>query len=420
MLRRVAAWLYVSLFVFGAGLVPAVAQASAGSGLTVHPHVFWIMMENQGYTAASTQPYAATLMKQYAYADTLASAHPSLPNYLALTSGQTLAAHDYPGVTYDAPNVVDQLEAAGISWGAYAEDLPSVGYLGGDSGLYSQHHFPLVYYNDIRDNSARTAHLQPLSVLTPLLQGPASGVSDYTWITPNLIDDGHNSGAAGGDQWLSTFVPQILASPAWQQGGTLIITWDEGEGAEYSPAGGHVLTLVVSPHTQGLGDLGSSYTAYGLLRSLEQAWNLPYLGQATTATAIPQMVSALTPQTVGCSAAAPLGAVFGSPGATVQIGSGTLTVTGQGGSGRVGLYRFGEECYVPAVVPNDSGGPPPTFTGLSFSWCGWGDASFQWQPRGGAAQPMPNPSYDATTGCVTSVINATTDPPLADYVISSD
>jgi len=428
MLRRILATLtaLACLGAIAAGLATPVAQAAPAATTataTAPPHVFWILMENQGYSTAVLQPYTQTLMSRYAYSDMLASSHPSLPNYLALTSGQTLSTcGDCSGSVpvYNVPTIFGSMEAAGVSWGAYAEDLPTAGYLqySADGGLYQAKHFPPVYYQDVRNTPAMLAKVQPLTSLTQLLSGPASAVPDYAWITPNINNDGHNTGAAYGDHWLSTFVPQILASPAWQSGGVLVITWDEGEGVDHTPAGGHVLTLLISNSIPG-GVISGSYSHYSLLRSVEQAWGLPYLGQAASAASVPQLVSALQTTRSECAGTAPTSAVFGSPGATVHIGSGTLTVTGLGGTGRVALYPYPGGCYLPAVLREDTSDPSPSFTSLRFSWCGWGDVPVDWQPHGGVAQPMPTPTYDAATGCVTSVLTATTAPPLADYVLTT-
>ncbi len=50
--------------------------------------------------------------------------HPSLPNYLALTSGSTLVARDCSDCTFVAHNLSDELERAGISRHAYMAGMP--------------------------------------------------------------------------------------------------------------------------------------------------------------------------------------------------------------------------------------------------------------------------------------------------------
>ena len=67
-------------------------------------------------------------------------------------------------------------------------------------------------------------------------------VADYNWITPDQFNDMHtalNAGFKGltgdaanigqGDNFLSTVVPAIMASRAYQDQGAIIIWWDESE-----------------------------------------------------------------------------------------------------------------------------------------------------------------------------------------------
>ena len=65
---------------------------------------------------------------------------------------------------------------------------------------------------------------------------PATSTPAFSWISPNLCDDGHDApcvtGAPGGlaqaDAFLAQWVPTIMAAPAYQQGGLIVITFDEG------------------------------------------------------------------------------------------------------------------------------------------------------------------------------------------------
>ena len=68
--------------------------------------------------------------------------------------------------------------------------------------------------------------------------------ADFEMIVPNLCDDMHDCSIADGDAFLARFVPRILSSPAWQSGGVLFITFDEGLGSGTHPD--RVATLVIS------------------------------------------------------------------------------------------------------------------------------------------------------------------------------
>ena len=275
--------------------------ARSASGVPAFSHVFIIVLENLDYGAAIALPYVSTLAAHYAVAAAYDSvAHPSLPNYLALTSGETWVDSDCFSCYQNAPNLASEAAAAGVSWGAYMEGLPSSCYLGPFSLLseYAGKHDPFRYYDDVRESPALCSRIQPLTALEPLLQpaaggasAPASPMPRLVWITPNLCNDGHDCAAQKADAWLSSFVPQILASPAWRQGGVLFITWDESNGGDdvsccgvpAGRGGGHVLTLVVAPGLPAGLQVDVPYDNYSLLATMEDGLGLPLLGQAKTA-----------------------------------------------------------------------------------------------------------------------------------------
>jgi hypothetical protein len=103
-------------------------------------------------------------------------------------------------------------------------------------------------------------------------------VPRFVWITPGLCNDGHDCSTAVADQWLSKVVPQILATSAWQDGGVLFITWDEGFGA-----GNHVLTLVIHANPMERNSV-RSYDHYSMLATIEDRLGVPRLGRAARAT----------------------------------------------------------------------------------------------------------------------------------------
>ena len=83
-------------------------------------HVVWIIMENRGYSdvvGSPSAPYLADLAQQCGLATNYSGvAHPSLPNYVALTSGSTygIADDDGPGShPLPGPNLFSML---GSGW----------------------------------------------------------------------------------------------------------------------------------------------------------------------------------------------------------------------------------------------------------------------------------------------------------------
>src|SRR2546430_14148844 len=92
-----------------------------------------------------------------------------LPTSLCLTGGSDFGCEGYSGnpnsnactgAAWNAPNIIDRLEAGGLTWEAYLEDMPSNCY-SRDSGDYSVRHNPFGYYKDIATNATRRARGVP-------------------------------------------------------------------------------------------------------------------------------------------------------------------------------------------------------------------------------------------------------------------
>ena len=264
------------------------------AGIPHFSHIFEIVLENKPYESIvdnQSAPYLNSLAQQYGLATKYyAIGHPSLPNYLALIGGSTFGVtSDCTKCFVDAPNLVDQLESAGKSWRAYMEGMPRSCFVG-DQGNYRQKHNPFIYFDDIRQNTARCNTIVPFSQFAQDLA--ENNLPDYVWITPEMCNDTHDCPIADGDAWLQTWVAQILASPAWQQNGVLFITYDESSGRDNSgccqeAAGGHVVTVVISPLGKPAYRSTTAYDHYSLLGTIEAAWGLPGLNGAACACAPP-------------------------------------------------------------------------------------------------------------------------------------
>ncbi len=251
-------------------------------------HIFVIVMENKEESDVignSAAPYINSLAYQYGLAaNYYAVSHPSLPNYLELLGGSTFGiTSDCTDCFINAPNLIDQLERARKSWKAYMEDMPGPCYVG-STQTYAMKHDPFLYFDDIRSNQARCAHVVPLSGFARDLA--TDSLPDFVWITPNLCHDTHDCGVSAGDAWLQQMVPQILQARYQHPRIALFLVWDEGSsnaGCCQLVSGGHVPLVVVSP----LGKRGfTSHVAYdhaSLLLTIEAAWNLGTLGDANCA-----------------------------------------------------------------------------------------------------------------------------------------
>ena len=247
----------------GGGTGGSGGNSSGGTSLPKFNHAFIVVEENHSYSAvigSPSMPYlnglaaANGLATQY-YAD----AHPSLPNYFELTVGAGTSITGIEGDSYHGvvtqDNVVRALTGAGKTWKCYAESLPAIGYLYGDSGAYLQHHDPFVYFSDVQGSSAQASNIVPFTQLATDMAN--NSLPDYAFIVPNVNNDAHNCPAgmatctdaqklAAADQWLSTNISPLLASTAFQNS-LLIVVFDEGDTFDLAYGGGQVAALIVSP-----------------------------------------------------------------------------------------------------------------------------------------------------------------------------
>ncbi len=264
---------------------PLALGASAKLPASRASHVVIVLLENEERDAvigSPAAPYVNALARRYGtMTRSYAITHPSLPNYLALTSGSTHGIEsDCTGCSVSAPNIVDQLEAAGISWKAYLEDAPSPCYLGAEHGGYAKKHNPFAYYADVADSPRRCSHLVGFEQLQSDLR--AGRLPTYVWITPNLCDDGHDCGVAASDRFLARTVPALLRELGPH--GLLVLTWDEGSSdrgcCAGAAAGGQIATVIAGPDVRTGARDATPIDHYGVLASVERALGLPPLAGA--------------------------------------------------------------------------------------------------------------------------------------------
>jgi hypothetical protein len=211
--------------------------------------VVLVLEENHGYSSVignSAMPYLNTLASQYAlatqyYADT----HPSIGNYFMLTTGQILTNDDSYMGTVTADNIVRHLVSAGKTWKSYAEDLPSVGYTGGNTAGYLEHHNPFSYFSDVRSNSTQAQNLVPFTQFqSDLNNGKLPG---FSFVVPNVNNDAHDGTWSAADNWLQVNIAPVLSSSQFQKSGLLIVVFDEGEATDTSHGGGQVALVIAGP-----------------------------------------------------------------------------------------------------------------------------------------------------------------------------
>lgn len=264
----------------GAIVALAVLQLACAGGHGVDPqnpvsasqptfsHVILVIEENHSYSeviASSAMPYLNSLASQYGLATQyFANAHPSMPNYLMLTTGEMESFDDNFAGTISDDNIVRELVKAGKSWKAYEESIPSPGYLGGDAALYVRRHDPFSYFSDVQKDPTQAANIVPFSQFASDLAN--NTLPQFSFISPDVNNDAHNGTLAAADSWLQSNIAPLLASSTFQNSGLLIITFDEGDKTDLDHGGGHVATVIISSKSKMNFQSQTDYQHQSLLR----------------------------------------------------------------------------------------------------------------------------------------------------------
>jgi hypothetical protein len=322
---------------------------------------------SQSFGNKAADPYLAVVLRHEGafLRNYFAVGHNSLDNYVAQISGQ---APDHAtqedcgvwtrfqpankiekpfgqlvgnGCVYPAsvPTLGNQLSAAHMSWKAYLQDMgnqpardrttmtkqgpacgrPMVGKPDDTEGAtaadqFADRHEGFMYFESVIGNQAFcNAHILSFQ---PLLKdlSKASSTPAFSWLSPNLCMDGHDAPCANGDPgglteingFLHIWVPEILNSPAYKDGGLIMITFDEGSTSQAccgetpgkspshpnapepgmsGPGGGRVGAVLLSPFIKPGTVSTADYNHYSMLRTIEDIFGLSHLGDA----AMPQV-----------------------------------------------------------------------------------------------------------------------------------
>jgi len=260
---------------------PTPTSVSSGAPAGAYSHVVWIWMENHSYGQVigdSTAPYETALARKFGTATHYVQVgHPSLPNYLAATSGDThgISDDDAPSAhPLAVDNLFRQVRAAGGTERSFQEGMPSNCDLG-SSGPYAVKHNPAAYYTGPGDREACRQDNVPFNNNLP--PGP---LPTFSFVTPNLCHDTHSCSVGQGDTWLAKFIPTLMESPEYRQGTTAIfVMWDEDD---FGP----IPNIIVSPTTPAGTAVSQSFDHYSLLRTTEELLGVPLLGKAQNATSM--------------------------------------------------------------------------------------------------------------------------------------
>jgi hypothetical protein len=273
-------------------VLAAVAACGAPAGPTVDPdstgptvpvgaarlprpaHVLVVVFENKSAAqvlGSAAAPYLTSLAEKGAdFTRAHGVAHPSEPNYLALFSGSThgVMTDACPLTLPGAPNLAEQLRAAGRSFIGYAESLPRPGYQGCGAGDYARKHAPWVNFPSLPSDLSQPFSRFPTSL---------SALPTVAFVVPNLCNDMHSCSVATGDRWARAHLePYVRWGRA--HAGLLVVTFDEDDGRSAN----HIATFLVGPMVR-RGSYRQVIDHYNVLRTLEEMYGLAPLGEARRA-----------------------------------------------------------------------------------------------------------------------------------------
>jgi phospholipase C len=256
-------------------------------------HVIIILMENEEFGSvigSASAPYQNSLASTYALAGAyFGVAHPSLPNYLALVAGSTFGVNSdcLPAqctLPSNVTTIATLLDSHHLSWKEYAESVPAnCSQVNSPDGLYFPKHVPFVYFSSITGNNGTgspsaycDSHVVSMDQFYLDLQ--SGDLPNYSFITPNILDDAHSAPLATGDQWLSVLVPKIISSSSFATS-ALFIVYDEGATSDLAGGGGQVPCILVSPFAKADYVSNVEYSHYSLLATVEKLLGLGTLGR---------------------------------------------------------------------------------------------------------------------------------------------
>jgi len=336
--NNITALVFAAVFAVTGGMILLITHAASNApatGLAVNAstpcgatstasaikHVVWIWEENHTLSSVignANAPYASSLSAKCGHAtnmlDNVVPTLPSEPNYLAASSGSNcvtgLEATGTGCLTGDGDStstnslsttsIFQQVKSAGGTWRSYQEGMQSNCQLTSPNAqvspyFYAAKHNPAAYFTIIRTDCNSWSLGFPSIVCSTTVGGTCGSIPSstfindvrngtlptYSIITPNLNNDMHGTTALSanvpaGDNWLKTYVPEILNGPNYTAGNTLVIVmWDEGS------AGGTIPNLVIAPSVPSGSTFTGTINNIGFLKSTEHLLGLSYLGCAT-------------------------------------------------------------------------------------------------------------------------------------------
>lgn len=266
--------------IFLISVLVLLCAAGVFGGTPQSNHVVLVVEENHSFESVISKggmPYLKSLAEKYTLlANYYGNHHPSIGNYFVMTTGQTISTSDGYKGTVPYENIISQLITANKTWKAYGDSLPEQGYIGGNSGPYAKKHFPIAYFEAVRNDETQRKNLVPAEQFLADLKS-SQGLPNFSMLIPNLDHDAHDGSLQEADNWLRLYIPSLLENAEFQKDGILIITFDESFKSDTDHGGGHITTIVIGPLAKESFTDATFYQHESLFVTLEEALGLPRL-----------------------------------------------------------------------------------------------------------------------------------------------
>ncbi len=283
MMKRIQDQIILSVLFSIVLLLSFTTSVKAQTTIPRPDHVVILIMENHGYEDIIGNP-SAPFINSLAQENALLTAsygliHPSQPNYLMLFSGsnQGVTNNNVPAnLPWSTPNLGASLLQSGLSFRAFSDGLPSVGFTGSSSGAYQRKHAPWTNWQGSGTNGI------PSSKHHPFTDFPTnfSQLQTVSFVVPDQNHDMHDGTIAEGDAWVES---NLSAYITWAKthNSLFILTFDEDDGNNLN----HIVTIFAGEMVEP-GSYSTAVNHYDLLRTIEDMYELPYAGNSATANTI--------------------------------------------------------------------------------------------------------------------------------------
>ncbi|KAJ7085904.1 phosphoesterase family-domain-containing protein [Mycena epipterygia] len=259
--------------------------------------IIQIWLENTDFDTAMSTPLFESLAEQgLLFTNYQAVTHPSEPDYVAVLGGDFFGMSD--DNMYHIPSnistVIDLLEDKKVSWVTYQESMPKDGFYGisfsapnyGNASAapypyYQRKHNPCIIYDSISQDPTRVGRIRNFNdFANDVVNGT---LPQWVFITPNIINDGHDTLIDFAASFLEYWLLPLLSDPRFNDEDTLILlTFDENEthavqNTIFSLALGGAVPLDLRGTTD-----DTLYTHYSSLSTVQANWGLDSLGRQDT------------------------------------------------------------------------------------------------------------------------------------------